>query len=275
MRKLIFSMFVIALSIVTFRAKAQETLIFNSDNLHCADTVLVFTPANAGSLSQNMPTVFLFHGASGRYFDWSRHMDVQALSNETGFRIICPDGFSASWYVDDVDPSKMQWRSFFWNELWPYCKKNFSLEPANTFITGLSMGGHGAMSIYLDHPEYFKGAGSMSGVLDLSYSGQAKTRLPGIFGATDIRDEKCTKNYCVNRLEAYRQSLGKETDNKMLVITCGTQDTSFLPAADAFIAKCRELGIRHIGMTSPGRHEWPYWVWAVRYHLDWFSQELK
>jgi S-formylglutathione hydrolase FrmB len=35
------------------------------------------------------------------------------------------------------------------------------------FITGLSMGGHGAMYLSAKHPELFSAAGSMSGVADM------------------------------------------------------------------------------------------------------------
>jgi len=262
------------MTLAGIQSRAQETLIFPSENLHCDDSVLVYTPGKAFANQKNMPTVFLLHGADGCYRDWSNHMDLQALSDETGFRIICPDGFAASWYVNNVDPEKYQWKNFFWDELWPFCQKRYALDASNTFITGLSMGGHGAMTLYFDHPEYFRGAGSMSGVLDLSCSSQAKTTLPLIFGAKTIQDEECVKEYGTTRLSDYVNTYPEMAAQKMLVITCGAQDKSFIPAADSFTQKCRDLGVRHISMISPGKHSWTYWVWAVRYHLNWFKEEL-
>lgn len=284
MKRILLSVAFLALGL---SAHAQKMHVFSSGNLHCNDTVLVYNPAAIitvdgkpaakpvkGREPRNLPTLWLLHGWSGNYSDWTRHMDVQALADETGFRIICPDGLYDSWYVNNADPAKPQWRNFFWEELWPAMDAEYGLQPDRTFITGLSMGGHGAVNLFLDHPELFKGAGSMSGVLDLQYSGGAKSYLPSIFGAADIMDPVVRKECAVNRLEKYKADFGKETDSKIIIATCGTEDRNFVLAANDFSDKCRELGIRHIKMLSPGKHRWPYWVWVVRYHLDWFTQVM-
>ena len=161
---------IIALALIVLTAPlsgAQELFMFDSPNLHCKDSVLVFSP----SADKDLPTLFLLHGFGGKYSDWSRHTDLQAAAESSGFRIICPDGFYKSWYLDDANPANMQWRKFFWEECWPAMEKRYGLKADKTFIDGLSMGGHGAMNIFLDHPERFRGAGSMSGVLVLHHSG--------------------------------------------------------------------------------------------------------
>ena len=71
------------------------------------------------------------------------------------FRIICPDGFYKSWYLNNANPALMQWRTFFWEECWPEMDRRYGLKADKTFIDGLSMGGHGAMNLFLDHPERF------------------------------------------------------------------------------------------------------------------------
>lgn len=259
----------------THASKAQTTIVVESEWLHCNDTVLVYSPA-CKDKAKELPTVFLLHGWSGCYRDWSEHMDIQALADETGFRIICPDGFYDSWYVNNADPAKMQWRSFFWEEFWPLMQKRYSLLPDRTFITGLSMGGHGAMNIFLDHPERFRGAGSMSGVLDLKYSGGSKTTIPPIMGATDIEDPKCRRECAVERLgRMYEMCDNKELKQKLIVVTCGQQDTKFFLAAQEFVHKCMELNLRHIAQFSPAKHRWPYWTWAVKQHVAWFGQEYR
>ena len=246
-------------------ARAQDTLVFNSSNLHCADTVLVFSPSSASS-ERGIPTLFLLHGYGGKYNNWRNYTDLQALCNDTGFRIICPDGFADSWYLNNADPSKMQWRTFFWEECWPGLDRRYGLSPSKTFIDGLSMGGHGAMSLFLDHPERFRGAGSMSGILALRHSGGSRELIPQILGVESIEDPVCMAQSAISRLD-------RVPKDKLLVISCGTED-KFMVASEEFAARCSELGLRHITFFSPGKHRWPYWVWLLPYHIRFFSEEL-
>lgn len=265
--------FLLLLSAVCVTATAAPGLeIIESENLHCNDTVAVYSPSGYAS-QKNLPTLFLLHGYSGCWRDWGSHMDLQTLSDSTGWRIICPDGFYGSWYLDDADHAKMQWRSFFWNECWPLMDGKYGLDSSKTFITGLSMGGHGAMNLFLDHPERFRGAGSMSGVLDLRYSSGSKELIAAILGRKSI--EKCDDQSAVWRLDAYA-SLGKATtDDKLIVVTCGIQDKTFCPAARIFESRCESLALKHIAMYSEGRHSWDYWTYILPYHIGWFSEAMK
>ena len=244
---------------------AQELVVFDSPNLHCTDSVLVFSP----SAEKDLPTLFLLHGFSGKYSDWSRHTDLQAAAESSGFRIICPDGFYKSWYFNDANPANMQWRTFFWEACWPELDKRYGLKADKTFIDGLSMGGHGAMNIFLDHPERFRGAGSMSGVLVLHHSGTSKEIIPGILGVESIYDPVCAAESAINRLER----IGDAAPQKIILISCGTEDKFMVPSKE-FEQRCTELGIPHISLYSPGKHNWTYWVWLLPYHLKFFSEAL-
>lgn len=253
--------------------KAQDTLVFKSANLHCADTVLVFTPRQEAG-ERFLPTLILLHGYGGKYSDWSRNTDLQALCDGTGFRIVCPDGFYKSWYFNDANPSGMQWRSFFWEECWPALAARYGLSPDKTFIDGLSMGGHGAMNLFLDHPDRFRGAGSMSGILVLKHSGGSREIIPGILGVDSIDNPVCEAESAINRLDRIREICGEEgAKQKIIVVSCGTED-KFIPASDEFVARCRQMGLRHIALFSPGKHRWPYWTWALPRHLSFFAEEL-
>ncbi len=250
---------------LALHARAQDLVVIPSDNLHCTDSILVFSPRGK-ALERNLPTLFLLHGYNGKYSSWSENTDLQALCDEGGWRIICPDGFADSWYLDNADPSKMQWRSFFWKECWPVLEHRYGFVPDKTFIDGLSMGGHGAMNLFLDHPERFRGAGSMSGILVLRHSGGSRTLIPKILGVDSIDDPVCEAQSAINRLD-------RVGEGKLLVISCGTED-KFIPASDEFAARCRELGLPHVAIFSPGQHRWSYWTWALPYHLQLFSETL-
>lgn len=250
---------------------SADIIVIDSPNLHCADTVAVFSPSGQKA-AREIPTVFLLHGRSGNWSNWGMKMDLQALSDKTGWRFICPDGFINSWYFNNADSSKMQWRTFFWEECWPMLEKRYGLNPEKTFITGLSMGGHGAMNLFLDYPERFRGAGSMSGVLDLTYSSNSAVEIPQILGMKNIN--RCCKESAIWRLENLSRLGPAEYSRKVIVVTCGTEDQSFYAASNSFASRCRDLGLRFISMYSPGRHSWDYWTYILPYHLGWFKEAM-
>ncbi|MBQ0078040.1 MAG: prolyl oligopeptidase family serine peptidase [Bacteroidales bacterium] len=273
---------------------SAEMLVVPSQWLGCNDTVYVFSPSGRET-EKALPSLLLLHGWSGCSRDWAEHTDIQALAGKTGWRIICPDGFFDSWYIDkagqlpedglestspapgslSTGANGMQWRKFFWQDLWPLLDEKYSLQPDRTFITGLSMGGHGAMNIFLDHPERFRGAGSMSGVLDLKYSGGSADRIPQMLGAENINEAVCREQCAVERLGRVGEICGKAgSAEKILVITCGYEDVRFAQAAREFDARCTELGLNHILMLSRAKHRWGYWTWVLPYHMDWFAQTL-
>lgn len=251
------------------KANSQELMVFESSELKCNDSTLVFTPEEhtENELAQ-VPTLFLLHGWSGCYKDWGNKYDLQEISNRTGFRIICPDGFYNSWYLNNSDTTKMQWRNFFDKEFFPAIKAKFNLDPERTFITGLSMGGHGAVNLFLDHPENFRSCGSMSGVLDLQLTSLRDTELKKVVGEAVSRiDEESA----VTRARAMKEKL-KEM-NKPIIVTCGYNDV-YVQCSDVFSKMCREENIPHILILSPGTHSWKYWGFALEQHIFLFKKIL-
>ena len=241
----------------------QELIVFESKHLKCNDSILVFTPSKLDKTT-SIPTLFLLHGFSGNYKNWSEKYDLQQISEKYGFRIICPDGFYNSWYVDNIDPQKMQWKKFFNEELFPDFEKRFNLSPENTFISGLSMGGHGAINLYIDHPERYRSAGSMSGVLDLHHTPLKSTYMKEVLGEYE-------SNHLFDSESAVIRAMKIAGSNKPLIISCGYDDV-YLKSTEAFAARCKSLNIPYIMTLSKGDHSWKYWGYALELHLWMFSR---
>jgi putative tributyrin esterase len=253
--------------------KSQERIVISSKNLKCDDTVLVFSPAKANKklnkskdlkATYSTPTLFLLHGWSGCYKDWSAHYDLQEISNRTGFRIICPDGFYNSWYLNNIDTTKMQWRTFFDKELYPMMKERYAFDPHRTFITGLSMGGHGAINIFIDDTSRFRTAGSMSGVLDLPSTSLRKSQMSKVIG-----DEE---RLC-NSSSACVRVLNIKGLTVPMIISCGYNDI-YSANSEKFSQICRKNMIPHLLLLSPGKHSWQYWGFALEQHIKLFSAIL-
>ena len=259
-------------------ASAQELIVIESPNLHENDSILVFIPqqfqANYAAEycveccgePDPAPALFLLHGWSGCYRDWSNNTDLQKVADDSGFIIICPDGFYDSWYVDADDPYKRQWRKFFDKELYPTIMEKYSLSPDKTFITGLSMGGHGAINLFLDDITRFRGAGSMSGVLDLNYE-KGRLGLEGLIGPYVPENKRHDAESAINRIDR-----AQGTD-KLMLISCGYSD-SLYGASASFCERCREQGIPYIALFSPGTHSWKFWDYTLQLHLWYFTRIL-
>ncbi|MFA5325578.1 MAG: alpha/beta hydrolase family protein [Bacteroidales bacterium] len=244
---------------------AQDLIVIKSANLKCNDSILVFTPVND---SIYHPNLFLLHGWSGNYKNWSEKYDLQEISNRSGFRIICPDGFYNSWYVNSSDKNGMQWRTFFDEELYPLMKKKYNLDPKTTFITGLSMGGHGAINIFLDNPDRFAAAGSMSGVLNIHHTTLIEKYITKVLGEYSQENKRYDEESAINRVE---KMIGTD---KIMILSCGYSDY-YAKSTYEFAEKCRELGIPYFMTISPGKHSWKFWGYALEQHLWLFNKIIK
>ena len=144
-------------------------------------------------------------------------------------------------------------------------------------ITGLSMGGHGALYLSTRHPELYCAAGSMSGALDLNtdnwrippeFSQRIKSGWVQLLGTDTTSAGPYFTNSVVNMADKMK------TNHLKLIIDCGVDD--FL------IETNRELHRRlvynktpHDYIERPGGHTWEYWQNALPYHVHFFHQVLK
>ncbi|WP_199117219.1 alpha/beta hydrolase family protein [Pedobacter sp. ASV28] len=248
-------------------AYAQDTLtIFSKTNLRQTDSILVFSPKTIQK-DRKYPAVYLLHGHSANYKSWSKLTDLQALANQYGFIIICPDGLKKSWYLNSPKADSLQYESFFLKELMPHISNRYAIDPKNVFITGASMGGFGAMWLMVNHPDLFAGAGSTSGVLNLRYSAFRKTTIAYLLGEYDDKNQLYDDYSPVNKL----QSLQKL--NKALIFDTGTEDYLYITSKQ-FRQKCDELKIKATYIAQPGGHTGGYWSQSILKHFEFFSNHL-
>lgn len=264
-----------AFALICLIADAQELIVIKSEHLKCDDSILVFTPSKYQCTEEYcvvpdgpLPTLFLLHGWSGCYSNWSKKSDLQDFADRYGFRIICPDGFYNSWYVNSLTEDGMQWRTFFDEELYPQMQDRFDFVADSTFITGLSMGGHGAINIFMDDTTRFKAAGSMSGVLDIHHTNLIESQVTKVLGPYSPDSEAYNSQSAVQRLESMKGC------TKLMIATCGYNDF-YCKCTREFDEKCCELGIPHITIYSPATHSWRYWDFALDLHLKLFTKIMR
>lgn len=246
---------------------AQVQHILKSANLEKNDTVWVFTPSDYHTNnSTNYPIIFMMHGWSGNYHQWNDIMDCQSYADKYSYIVVCPDGLYDTWYMNSPALENSQYFDFFFEELVPKIFKEYKIDRNNVFITGLSMGGHGALYLFAQKPELFKSAGSISGVLDLSESSDEygiKTHM----GLTHNEKDKAIlmKYSVIGNIDKIAKT------EKEIVFSCGTDD-QFYEINNEFRKKCDEVDIKAVYISAPGGHNYEYWKDAIKYQFLFFDQ---
>ena len=241
---------------------SQDTLLINSNYIPHTDTTLVFYPNNYNA-DNSYPLLFMLHGYSGNYKQWNDITNLDSVANKDGFIIVCPDGFYDSWYVDSPMKKNSQYETFFFKNLVPEIFKKYNIDKKNIFITGLSMGGYGAMYYYLKHTDFFRSAGSTSGILDIT-AFPNNWGMPKVFGSLTLHQktwENHSDLYLLNKLKI---------KNKKIIVDCGTDDFSF-KVNQAFADSCKQLGINIDFITSPGNHNYQYWRKSILKQFEFFK----
>jgi len=151
------------------QAAIVDTIQIYSQAMQKNIKAVVVTP-DSYALAQKLPVVYLLHGYSGNHLDWiNKAKGFEKAADLHNLIIVCPDGGFSSWYWDSpVDP-KSQYETFISSELVKAIDGKYKTiqDRKGRGITGLSMGGHGALYLGIKHQDVFGAAGSMSGGVDI------------------------------------------------------------------------------------------------------------
>jgi putative tributyrin esterase len=257
---------IIFLSLFSAGIFAQDTLVFRAAYIPYADTTLVFTPAKYSN-KNIYPLLIMLHGYSGDYKQLNDLTDLKSEADKNAFVIVCPDGFYRSWYLNSPVDSTMQYEKFFFTDLVPAIFNKYNIDKSNIFITGLSMGGFGAIYLFLRHPGFFKSAGSTSGALDIMPFPD-NWDLKKILGTQSQNKEVWLDHSDINLLGNIKGM------HKKIIVDCGNEDFGF-NVNKRFVDKCRKLGIDVKYITSPGDHNYEYWSKSILKHFEFFSSQVK
>lgn len=241
---------------------AQNQLVYKSKNLPRPDTTWVFVPKTFEK-SQSLPVIFLLHGYSGNYKQWNGIMDAQKYADEYNMLIVCPDGMFSSWYLNSPVKPDWQYENFFFDELFPDIKKQYNFDEKKVFITGLSMGGHGALHLFIKRPDLFTAAGSTSGGVKLAES-FGKFGLPDLLGNPPAEDQLWKTFSVLHNIEKLKGN------NKPIYFDCGASDF-FYVGNNELKQKCDDLKLNATYLSQPGAHNGQYWKKSIKQQFEFFK----
>lgn len=255
--------FLIAFSFIAgiSRAAIVDTVVTYSPSMKKQIKAVVIRPDNYEK-AKELPVVYLLHGYSGNYANWVNK--VKGLENAVDLyrcMIVCPDGGFGSWYWDSYLDSNYRYETYVSKELvsWVDNKYKTIKNKKGRAITGLSMGGHGALYLAFKHHDVFGAAGSMSGGVDIRPFPN-NWDMAKHLGTYAQHPDRWEKNTVINMLHLLTPG------TLSLIIDCGTEDF-FFKVNEQLHQQLLLRNIQHDYITRPGAHNWDYWVNAVQYQL--------
>ena len=171
-----------------------------SETCNCEMTFAVFVPPQAKD--GPCPVLWYLSGLTCTHQNVMDKGEYRRAAAELGLIIICPDtsprgegvadepdnwqfGKGAGFYVDATQEPfarNYQMYSYVTRELPALIEKKFPADMSRQGIFGHSMGGHGAMTIALKHPDRFKSCSAFAPIVQPSTAGWSKPALEKYLG---------------------------------------------------------------------------------------------
>ncbi len=265
------------------QAATTDTLAIHSLAMNKTLKAVVITPQGYQHSQKNYPVVYLLHGGSGNYKNWTELTPdkslVARMSDLFDVIIVMPDGGPSSYYFDSPLLKESQYETFISKEVREKVDKEYrSIKTREgRVITGLSMGGHGAVYIATKHPDLYCAAGSMSGVMNINPSTWkvpadfAKIRIENFKKMIGEREESGPFYPGFNLITMTEQI---KAANLHLIFDCGVDDFLIEPNREMHKLLMAN-GTPHDYTERPGKHDWPYWENALPYHFLFFQKVLQ
>jgi S-formylglutathione hydrolase FrmB len=248
-------------------AGTVDTVSVYSNGMHKSIKAVVIKPDTYKKKKNNFPVVYLLHGYDGWYSNWIiRVPELISYADQFQTMIVCPDGAKSSWYFDSPVDTAYRYETHIATEVVNFVDKNYRTiaDKNHRAITGLSMGGHGALFLALRHADVFGAAGSMSGGVDIA---ECKDRYDIInrIGDTILEAKNWHDLTVINLIEKYTSTTVK------LIFDCGDRDI-FIDGNRRLHQKMQQLKILHEYIERPGEHSWQYWRNAIPFQLLYFQR---
>jgi putative tributyrin esterase len=218
-------------------------------------------PDRAG---QRFPVLYLLHGLSGRYDEWSGY-GAELIANElvrdgqfVDVIMVAPQGGLGYW-VDQAGATL--WARYVTQDLVPHVDARYRTIARREAraIGGLSMGGHGALQLALNHPDLFGVAGAHSPSI------RSRESAPAFFGTGEQYEQR-------DPISLVRNS--KTATPPLLWIDAGERDF-WRPGAEELRRAVQARGWAHEWHVYSGEHDGWYWGDHLWEYLPFYAQAFQ
>jgi len=245
----------------------------------------VYIPASYDASAKHQPpsqypVLYFLHGLGDNeqtLFNsggWTLLDDLRRQHKVGEFLIVAPEG-GRTFYINSVD-GRVRYSDFFLQEFLPLMEAKYRIATgrAGRGITGISMGGYGALRFAFGYPQMFSSVSAQSAALitespqelDIGIRAgmQLGKLLASVFGdPIDVRHWKENDPFVLARKNA------AALHNVRIYFNCGQDDNyGFEKGAAALDEELKKEGVKHDYRSYPGDH-------SIAYFLSHFEEVME
>ena len=195
-------------------------------------------------LGENEQTLFQTGG-------WNLVDELRRQHKIGDFLIVTPEA-KASFYVNSAD-GKVRYSDFFLREFVPHIESKYRVrrERRARAVSGLSMGGYGALRFAFAYPELFSAVSAQSAAL------MTMVRPVGPVFGNPINEAHWKQNSPFSLAQKHRTAISRLA----IYFNCGREDGfQFYVGAEALDRQLEAEGIKHEFHLYPGDHSAAYFL---------------
>ena len=229
----------------------------------------LYLPVSYASSTKKYPVLYFLHGLNENEMRWSTRgltdvkLDKMVADGKIGEFIVAVP-FGATSFYTNTRAGNAPWEDMIIKEFLPMIESTYRVNAtrATRGISGISMGGYGALKIAMKHPDLFGSVSSHSAVL-LAHLDDAQVRG----GRLAMFNAMFDQIYGINQDLTYwnqnnPMTLAEDTkklNGLKIYFDCGTEDDyGFQVGTKALDDMLTKAGFPHEAHLYPGRHGWDY-----------------
>jgi len=224
------------------------------------------------SKQRRYPVLYFLHGLGQNeqiLFStggWSLIEDLRRQHKIDDFLIVAPEG-GRGFYINSANNS-FRYSDFFLQEFMPEIENRYRIRPGrqSRAITGISMGGYGALRFAFAHPGLFSAASAQSAALitqtpqELSAAGQSNGPLGRLLGSA-FGQPINPAHWKQNSIFAVARTNPAGLKKLAIYFNCGkADDFGFEDGATALHQQLQAEGVKHEYHLYPGDHSLTYFL---------------
>ena len=273
---------------------AQSRIDCNALQSHILKRVVrycVYLPSgyDAGATQhpvRRYPVLYFLHGLGDNeqtLFNsggWTLLDDLRSHQKMGDFLIVAPEG-RRSFYINSADGAE-RYSDFFLQEFLPYIERSFRVRPgrAGRAISGISMGGYGALRFAFAHPELFSAVSAQSAALitespkELGAASQAGAPLGGVLGAVFGKPINVV-HWNDNSPFVLSKRNAAALRTVAIYFNCGQEDNyGFEKGAALLHQELQKEGVKHEYHPYPGDHSLAYFLSHFAEAMEFHSRQF-
>ena len=235
------------------------------------------------------PVLYYLHGLGdneqsfSRSGGWTLIEDLREHGKIGDFLIVAPEG-GASFYINSAD-GEQRYSDFFLREFMPYIEEKYRIQPGREAraVTGISMGGYGALRFAFAYPELFSAVSAQSPALivespeELNQLGRSRPQAAEAL-APLIGDPINISHWKANDPFTLLKKNKNALKTTAIYFNCGqSDDFGFETGAAALDKQLTSLGIAHEYHPYSGGHSMTYFLShlaeVIEFHSSAFARK--